>query len=122
MGDSGMIVVQKLWGYEHIYHNGAFCMKMMQVTPGYMCSIHRHKIKDEAFMVTEGQLVLEMGEDPENMETTFLHEGGVVRVPPNTWHRFSNVQQSTCYFVEASTHDYVEDNERHTPSQRINDD
>jgi mannose-6-phosphate isomerase-like protein (cupin superfamily) len=114
-----MDIVTKLWGHEHILHNGDFCMKKMQLRPMFQCSIHRHPCKDEAFYITDGQIILELGDDPEKLETFFLGEGDYKRVPPGTWHRFRNVQSSTAVFIEASTYDDQLDCERHTPSGPI---
>ncbi len=116
-----MKTVQKVWGYEYHLHNGDFCMKKMQLQSGFKCSVHRHPCKDEAFFVIKGQLILELGDDPDNMTTHILHPHDYMRVPPGTWHRFQNHSGITTFFIEASTYDDPGDCERKEPSGPIED-
>ena len=112
-------VIQKKWGHERLLHNGDYCMKEMHLRPGFQCSIHRHPFKDETFYVVAGTMLLELGEEPDKLAPNLLRRGQHIRVPPSTWHRFSNYADKECIFIEASTYDDPDDCERHTESGRI---
>ena len=108
--------VTKRWGFEQIYVNHGYCMKVMHVLPSTFSSIHRHNKKDETFYVAQGPLLLETGKLANALHPRTLNTGDVYRVSPRTWHRFSNVGLETAIFVEASTPDDPIDTDRATQS------
>jgi len=87
-------------------------MKKMQLADGFKCSLHRHPCKDEAFFIVSGQVIMELGSDPENLETLVMHPHDHIRIAPGEWHRFSNCSGKVAYFVEASTYDDPTDVQR----------
>jgi len=93
--------VEKIWGDEHWFcNNEKYCGKIILCKDGIWSSdgkYHYHAIKDETFMVVQGELILEV----ENM-TYILKENDTMRVLPNQKHRFKSKTEH-CIFIEAST-------------------
>lgn len=89
-------IVTKAWGSEQHHTNASHCMKNMTVTAGSRCSLHRHPIKDETFIVTGCKpLVVWFGISPESLTVTALCKGESIRIPPNIWHSFGSVYMSS---------------------------
>lgn len=107
--------VKKLWGRElWLVNNEKYCTKYLYLEPGFACSLHRHSVKDETFVVLSGSCVLECGDSRREM-VAYNSE----RIPPGTWHRFSNPGDAICIILEASTHHDDADVERQEPSKRL---
>lgn len=105
--------VQKVWGYEKwLENNEKYCSKLLWLKKGYQCSLHYHKIKDEMFLITKGQVRLELGK-----RVVHMREGNFVRVPPGTLHRFRGVEDSE--ILEVSTHHSEEDSYRIEESRKV---
>ena len=96
-----MKIVEKLWGWERwIENNELYCLKELVCTGGIWTSkgkYHYHPIKDETFYIVEGQLEL----DIEGTASIFS-KGDVIRIKPNTKHRFRS-RGAHCKFMEVST-------------------
>jgi mannose-6-phosphate isomerase len=108
-------IVAKIWGHEEIGINtDKYCGKILHLDRGYRCSIHRHP-KDETFRMLNGMMLLELGENFENMENSILMPGDWIRIKPNFWHRFSGLKDTE--FIEFSTPD--SESERKTKSEKI---
>lgn len=107
--------VQKVWGAEvwHV-HTELYCCKSLLIVPGFQCSLHRHLLKDETFLMREGSIILEVGEI-----TGYLYPGDSQRVLPGTWHRFKNVGPHLAILLEVSTHHDDADVERKEESKKI---
>jgi len=96
---SGVLVVKKAWGEEHVFAaTESYSGKLMRLTPGCRSSLHRHRIKDESFMVLRGMLHLEIDD-----VSMVLGPGDGVRIQPGQWHRFANPSSGRVEFVEAGT-------------------
>jgi rfaE bifunctional protein kinase chain/domain len=105
-------IVPKLWGYEKwIENNDNYCSKLLSLNKGYQCSLHYHKVKDETFIVTKGHVRLEV-ED----KVYHLQEGGFMRIPPGTKHRFTGIEDSL--IIEVSTHHEDSDSYRIEESRK----
>jgi mannose-6-phosphate isomerase-like protein (cupin superfamily) len=105
--------VPKIWGAEdHHCNNELYCLKRLYVAPGYRCSVHRHIVKDESFVVESGQGFIEL-EDKRIM----AFPGITVRIPPGTWHRFGS--EKGMVLLEVSTHHENDDVERRDESGRL---
>jgi len=116
------VIVTKLWGAEFIQVNTPdYCGKIMVVNPGFVCSRHKHEVKDECFSILDGVMSLEVGSE-ESIETFTLEAGQVFRLEPGTYHRFNAVGDWPCTFVEFSTHDSPEDSYRLEPSRPVGTD
>lgn len=108
--------VPKVWGTEEWIVNSDYCGKILRLSAGMRCSLHRHLIKDETFYVQSGIVLLESGEFPDALELCQLGHGDSTRIPPLTWHRFSSHTGAT--IIEFSTHHEDFDVERAEPSGR----
>ncbi len=106
-------IVPKVWGYEKwLENNEKYCCKLLSLNKGYQCSLHYHKNKDETFLITQGHVRLELGD-----EVMHLYPGAFVRIPPNTPHRFTGMDDSL--IMEVSTYHDEADSYRLEESRRI---
>lgn len=123
------IFVTKGWGWEDwIWNYGLYCGKVLFVKQGKRCSWHYHKVKDETFLLTEGEVLIRYCYDLRLMreyETyvakgdvlaisllvkdkykfaceVILRPGGVFHVPPGCPHQFVGLLDSK--LIEFSTH------------------
>jgi mannose-6-phosphate isomerase-like protein (cupin superfamily) len=116
LGIRGITNREKVWGREiWMVNNELYCSKFLVVHPGSSCSLHRHLVKDETFVVLAGQIALEMEGNSREMKATDSQ-----RIPAGTWHRFTNPDNSTwglAIVLEVSTHHDDEDVERLEPSR-----
>ncbi len=107
-------IVPKLWGYEKwLENNERYCSKLLSLNKGYQSSMHYHKIKDETLIVTEGHVRFELGD-----QILHMWPGNFVRVPPNTPHRFTGMENST--MIEVSTNHDEADVVRIEESREVN--
>lgn len=117
--------VKKDWGYEYWFQNVNefknlpldesmitkqetvnYCGKLLYVEYGKWSSnfkYHYHKIKDESFLVLEGELQLDYIDENDNPKTIFLKPLEVFRVRSEMKHRFTSVTETGCKFIEVST-------------------
>lgn len=95
--------VDKVWGTEvWLVNNERYCAKLLNIKPGYQCSLHYHPVKKETFIVLDGGVNLEIGL---SNDTTFLVAGESYTLEPNTPHRFSSYTDSPAVILEiSSTH------------------
>jgi D-lyxose ketol-isomerase len=103
-----------------VVNTDLYCGKKMFVTGGKKCSYHYHPLKDEAFHVLSGRLLVESISllDASSLahsrnislpeavlmasKETILAPGQSLRLPPKTCHRFTGL--SDVEFIEFSTH------------------
>jgi len=109
--------VPKLWGAEVCMVNTPqYCGKVLYLFPGRFSSLHRHNVKDETFLVLEGEVLFESQiDEPEMQVTQLLTKGMFVRVWPGTWHRFRALNAAAAV-AEFSTHHDDADTYRQEPS------
>jgi mannose-6-phosphate isomerase-like protein (cupin superfamily) len=108
-------VVEKVWGEEEwIVNNDLYCSKLLHIKPGYVCSDHRHPIKDETFYVLAGHGAVRIGGGVRQVKV-----GDTIRIEPLTWHCFATAAGMT--LLEISTHHEDADVERMTcaPSHEL---
>lgn len=101
-----MKFVDKDWGYEVWFENNEmYCGKMLKVVRDIWSSngkFHYHKRKDETFIVIEGELLLDIGDEKGVITENILTPYESIRVKPGVKHRFtSNTPQTK--FIEVST-------------------
>lgn len=107
--------VAKEWGGElWLVNNELYCAKFLFLKPGFQCSLHRHTVKDETFLVREGVVGLEYG-----TQVVYLGPGDQQRIAPRTWHRFKNAGKQLAIILEVSTHHDDSDVERQTASGKL---
>lgn len=127
-------IVTKVWGSETILVDEEnYCLKMMRLSYGKQCSLHKHDEKDETFLLLQGVMTLEKSVPFTDIkEANFITQnlslklvpvvmlpGDTIRIPPNTYHRFINnntLNTKECIFLEVSTKDDQEDCFRLTES------
>lgn len=103
--------VKKLWGYEKILiSTPLYACKELHLVEGAQCSLHYHKIKDETFLVMEGEVVIELEGKIHNMKV-----GDKLHIKPYELHRFY-ATTPTAIILEVSTEDLVEDSYREEDS------
>lgn len=115
-------IVEKLWGQEiWVINTDNYCLKFMELKPQYHCSLHKHPIKTETFIVQQGEMLVEWqlpGE--EGFSFWMMKPGDALTLPAGTWHVFSNQSTSElCQFIEISTHHEDGDVVRRKESGRV---
>lgn len=105
--------VSKAWGEEYwVVNNDKYCMKLLHLHPGYQCSLHYHKVKDETFIVIAGNVRLE-----KNDFTHHMSDSQKLRIAPGDVHRFSSY--TGALIIEVSTHHDDADSYRIEESRKI---
>ena len=114
------IFVKKAWGCETwLVNEEEYCAKILEIIPGYQCSLHRHEIKKETFIVQAGVVRLEQRGVRGEVIDEMLVEGDSRTIMPKTPHRFSSHNGAT--ILEVSTHHSDSDVVRYTDSGKISD-
>lgn len=116
--------IEKEWGWEYILpsrpvHGNNYTTKIMEVKPGFKCSLHIHRLKNESFVLVQGAMEVELYAPDSTKHTTVLAEPmSSVVVPLCTPHTFSVPadQEFNTIFIESSTEDDPEDSYRLTRS------
>jgi len=112
--------VDKLWGSEEwLVNTELYCAKHLFVDPGFQCSLHYHKNKDETFYVLTGTIQIEIQKSgSDKIETYILPEGNFIRIRPGDKHRFQSLGDRAT-ILEVSTHHEDEDSYRLELSKKI---
>ena len=111
----GLKYVRKVWGRElWLVNNEQYCAKYLYLDPGFACSLHRHPIKNETFVVLRGSCQLEFADSRRPMGVYDSQ-----RIAAGTWHRFSNPGNQLCIILEVSTHHDDLDVERKEESKSL---
>lgn len=115
-------VVPKLWGTEHwIVNSDKYCFKVLTVNPGYQCSLHYHKKKDETYIVYDGEILLEQRDVRGYPYEEVLSTGQQRHIEPKTPHRF-HAMGGMAVVLEISTHHDDADVVRIEESKKISAD
>ena len=108
-------LVEKVWGIEEwMVNNKKYCGKILTLNPGYICSYHHHKEKDETFYCLRGAVYIRI-----DKEENILRDGESVRIMPGTMHEFASLEKNST-IIEISTHHEDSDSHREIPSREIN--
>lgn len=80
----------KIWGKTTTYiKTPLFELHRIEVTPNSYCSLHKHVNKINTFVVISGILFIDVHKnDYDLVDTTELHELGVLTVKPGEFHQF----------------------------------
>lgn len=116
------MLIPKTWGHEDIVVNDAaanYCGKVLFVKQQHQCSIHKHDVKDETFLLRQGAIWLETGPDPNKLLGHWIQENERIRITPGIWHRFTALRDSE--IVEFSTFHKDEDSIRHCQGGMLSD-
>lgn len=97
--------VEKPWGYELIWaETDAYVGKVLFVEAGHSLSLQYHEVKDESWLVDQGEARLELGRhghDDDNLTEITITAGDTFRYEPGTLHRVTAV--SDLRIIEVST-------------------
>jgi len=106
---------KKVWGSEEwLVNNDNYCGKILTLNPGFQCSYHYHKKKDETFYVLEGLVYLKL-----EGEEIILHPSDSQRILPGQRHQFASLD-GISKLIEISTHHEEDDSYRESESDKIN--
>ncbi len=109
--------VQKVWGSESWIVNDEYCAKILEINPGFQCSLHYHLNKRETFHVLSGYIKLEQRDLRGFPIEEFLSPGDTRTIEPKTPHRFGSYVGAR--LLEISTHHSDDDVVRITESGEI---
>ena len=111
--------VPKLWGCEYVLVNTPkYCLKFLKIIPGFRCSVHAHKKKDETFVGWSGTVQLNIYDDNGTITHWIgIDPGSQVRIPPNTYHSFQ--AHNVSWILEVSSHHDDKDVVRLEESRRL---
>jgi mannose-6-phosphate isomerase-like protein (cupin superfamily) len=85
-----MAITGKVWGTtEAVLETPLIEIHRLAIKPNHQCSLHVHRRKWNAFMVTAGELFIDVAKnDYDLVDTTMLGPGDVTTVRPGEHHRF----------------------------------
>ena len=111
-----MIVVEKVWGKETwIVNISLYCCKLLDIKKGFVCSYHKHDIKDEMFYVLSGVVMMNHDGDEFFMEK----DSSPLRIKPGEYHSFLGIHNSR--MIEISTQHFEDDSYRKDKSRELDD-
>lgn len=94
--------VEKPWGYELIFaHTERYVGKLLHIEPGEALSLQLHRLKDETFFVTRGEIELQVEEGGKLVRRP-LRVGDSYHVTAGTRHRMV-ASPAGCELFEVST-------------------
>lgn len=103
-----------MWGREiWLTNTELYCLKRLVINPGWQCSLHRHLVKDETFILDDGAVFLAVGAE----SLVISRRGATVRIPAGVFHRFGTVAGAS--LLEVSTHHDDADVERLVESRPL---
>jgi len=97
-------IVPKLWGTEFwIVNTELYCLKFLKIIPGYRCSVHCHKKKDETFIGVSGYVLLNFHDQETCVRTggEGIGPGDSYRIKPKQFHSFE--ANNVSWIMEVST-------------------
>jgi mannose-6-phosphate isomerase len=107
-------VTEKAWGHEElIVSTPLYTSKYLIVKPGFQSSLHWHPLKDETFVVLEGECIIQTSQVRHPGKPT-LKAGDSIRIIPGLPHRFGS--RDGCVLLEVSTKHDDDDVVRIEPS------
>src|SRR3990167_1914894 len=84
---------KKVWGSEHWVCNcPKYCSKFLTLNKNCFCSIHKHKIKDEHFLITYGVVLMQLGKEANR--SIRMEKGDSIHIKPGMYHRFFGVTKA----------------------------
>ena len=84
------MILGKVWGTTELLLKTPFIeVHRLKIKPNARCSLHCHKYKHNAFMVSTGRLIIEVVKNDYPLtDRTELGPGDFTTVKPNEFHRF----------------------------------
>lgn len=100
--------IPKVWGYEEVLVNGAYCCKKLHIYQGAVTSYHAHPLKHETFTTLEGEVLV-------NLEGKWIRvRENPVTIEPGQLHLIIGLTNAV--LLEVSTTHSDEDVKRETES------
>jgi mannose-6-phosphate isomerase-like protein (cupin superfamily) len=96
--------VQKVWGEEEwLINTSLYCGKVLYLNPGWQCSLHYHREKDETFHILAGEVMLEVWTGGQ-VEFIHMKYMDTYNLPPQTPHRFWSISGPAEILEISTTH------------------
>lgn len=113
----------KAWGIEEILvTNDLYTGKLLWISPGWQCSLHKHNIKQETFVALDGLTRVEYYINNKRYDTILVGwRRDALTIPTGTYHRFWALGGDGSLLLEISTKHDDADVVRAEPSKRIGD-
>ena len=102
----------KIWGQtEEIVKNGVMEFHRIEFKKGFKCSEHLHKYKWNGFYVEQGEMIVRVWQEDQNLvDVTRLMPGDYCQVKPGLIHQFEGVESGVAfelYWAEFNHNDIV---------------
>ena len=98
--------IEKPWGYEIVWaETKNYVGKILHINAGCKLSRQYHQYKEETFLVKEGEMMLEIGNPPQ--ESLHMLPGQTFHCPPMTVHRMIAITDVDVIEVSTSQLDDV---------------
>lgn len=99
---------EKPWGYELLFaHTQRYAGKLIFVKQGHRLSLQYHSKKDEAILIHQGKIMMEIEDTTGNKSTVILEPGQSIHLPPLTRHRLQAIEDTTLFEVSTPELDDV---------------
>lgn len=104
MSESSLIETQRKWGtYKVLSSGNTWKAKELFFEPGKAISNQRHFHRSEHWFVVEGILLVELVHGNGDKETKHYYEGDSFDIPSYSWHKATNVGNSSARVIEIWT-------------------
>src|SRR5687768_18357243 len=88
-------IVSKGWGYESIIVNKPeYCGKILHFDKGKKCSLHRHVVKDETFLISYGAIQITYGYSEDALLTKVMNTGDTMHIPVGLLHQMKALTEA----------------------------
>ena len=106
------MIAGKIWGQtEEIVKNGVMEFHRIEFKKGFKCSEHLHKYKWNGFYVEQGEMIVRVWQEDQNLvDETRLMPGDYCQVKPGLIHQFEGVEDGIAfelYWAEFNHNDIV---------------
>ncbi len=95
-----MEIVDKPWGHEKIFiKTSKYAGKILFIKEGEILSLQHHEVKEETMFLKSGSVIIEYGNDINNLKEIHLKENDILHIPPKTIHRVRAVIDSEIFEI-----------------------
>jgi mannose-6-phosphate isomerase len=103
------MIIDKPWGSEELIEvNEYYVVKRIMMNQNHSCSLQYHQKKTETIIVIKGILLLDIGENENDLTTKVMHIGDSITIEPKIVHRMYNTMPQPAIYIETSTN-HLED-------------
>jgi quercetin dioxygenase-like cupin family protein len=102
----------KVWGFtQEIFNKNNVSINRIYINKNSYCSKHCHQYKTNIFWIESGKILVEEWKKEYNLvDKTILNKGDCCSIPPNTYHKFTGLEDSIVYeiyYVELDNNDII---------------